>query len=259
MSEQFEPRPFDGNPLNQNPLATEITREGIPSRGSKKPMGYFTADWQGTTSYITALSLQEGMLEQVKPQNQGVVLGLEHPKVITLGIRGQIEKDLYRTPTELKSEGFQLASIRRGGQATLHSPGQLVIYPILPIKNWGLGVREYIRILENVCLTLLADLGVSATTRCEKPGIYSSRGKLIFFGVQISRGVSFHGLALNLKNDLSLFQNIRSCGQTCETFDRLSDHGIRLESQTLFELWCKRLDDHLRNSLSKTHLNHVGI
>ena len=139
----------------------------------------------------------------------GVLLLLEHEPVITLGRRGAVT-DL-RDVERIQARGIDVVPSERGGQATLHAPGQLVSYPIVPIPRRNLG--SYVRGLEETLLVLLAALGVSASRRVGRPGLYVKGDKIASVGLRCQRWVASHGTSLNVNVDLSLFNLIVSCGE----------------------------------------------
>ncbi|MCB0378094.1 MAG: lipoyl(octanoyl) transferase LipB [Bdellovibrionales bacterium] len=202
--------------------------------------------WLGLTPYQEGLKQQERALEYVKSDHEGVVLGLEHPNVITLGVRGREDLDLIQTP-----ENFEIVKIRRGGQATIHNPGQLVIYPVLPLREWGLGARDYVCLLTKATKTFLKGLGVESFEKGE-PGLYTDSGKIVAFGVQISRGVSLHGLAINVYNELSPFKNIQVCGAQGQAMDSLRNHSCQAPLHELFDEWFSILNYSLLQTTSRS-------
>jgi lipoic acid synthetase len=139
------------------------------------------------------------------------VLIAEHPAVITLGARQNANK--LRTGREsLKEQNIDVVDIRRGGGTTAHNPGQLVFYPILNLREVELGISEYIRKLEEIGIELLEQLGVSAERRKGFPGLWANNRKIASIGVRISKSVTYHGMAINIRNDLSIFDHIIPCG-----------------------------------------------
>lgn len=199
-----------------------------------------TATYAGTQTYASGLELQEhAILEALAhPDSIGTVLGLEHRTVITLGKRSVTEDDLHISRETLRKRDIDLVVSSRGGQATLHSPGQLVIYPCVKLAALKVGVRDYVKGLETATQTFLQSLGVTTHSGCcGEPGLYTDLGKVAFFGIRVSKGIATHGLSINVANDLELFQMIRSCGVSNEKFDRLANHGIRSDSKELFFSW----------------------
>ena len=204
------------------------------------------SQWAGLTEYARALKTQlSHHAEIAERQDRALILGFEHPKTITLGIRSNPQLDLQKSPEWLKENGFAIKEIRRGGEAVLHNPGQLVIYPILPLRKMEISVRCYVDLLQNATKSWLQNYGLKtviaedAAAAQKEPGLYSQKGKVAFFGIQVRRGTSLHGIAINIANDLEDFKAIRSCGVKNCPMDRLKDHFK--ETQTLesyFEGWC---------------------
>lgn len=166
----------------------------------------------GLTDYREILSLQRRLCEQRQAgEVPDTVLIVEHPPVITLGVR-QAANKLLVEPEVLMQRGIDLVVIRRGGGATAHNPSQLVFYPIVDLRGIGLGVGEYVRRLESIGIEFLAELGVGGERRKGFPGLWVEGKKIASIGVQVVRGVSFHGMAINIQNDLSIFDLIVPCG-----------------------------------------------
>lgn len=166
----------------------------------------------GLAGYTEILSLQQQLCaDRQADKIQNTVLLAEHPPVITLGAR-KTENKLLASPAELKAAGIELIQIGRGGGATAHNPGQIVIYPIIKLKSLNLGITEYIRQLEQIGIELLAELGVAACRRKGLPGLWVENDKIASIGVQLKKWVTFHGMAVNINNDLSIFDYIVPCG-----------------------------------------------
>lgn len=139
------------------------------------------------------------------------MLLLEHTPVITLGAR-QSENKLIANERELASKGIELHPVRRGGGTTAHNPGQLVIYPIIDLRRLDLGINEFIREFEQVGIDALANLGVQAGRIKGLPGLWCGEEKIASIGVKVSMGITYHGMAINVCNDLAIFNNIVPCG-----------------------------------------------
>ena len=193
--------------------------------------------WLGLVDYLTGLRAHEAELAENGPRQ--MIFGMEHPLTITLGKRADPLKDIRANVTVLKSRSAQIVAVDRGGQATLHNPGQLVIYPHIHLPTWGLGVREYVHRLQEATCRLLADFGVAATTVEQEPGVYTEQGKIAFFGLRIKNGWSTHGLALNVYNSLQDFELIRACGHTNQKICRTADlTDLTMSLSELFDQWC---------------------
>ncbi len=162
--------------------------------------------------YQPTLDLQQQLQEQRRTGSIGdTVLVVEHPPVITLGARQSSNRFLVGDDV-LARQNIDVVQIRRGGGATAHNPGQLVFYPILHLQELKLGVNEYVRTLEAIGIELLAGLGVQSDRRKGFPGLWAGERKIASIGVRVSRQVTCHGMAINIQNDLSIFNYIVPCG-----------------------------------------------
>ncbi len=163
-------------------------------------------------SYGRAAELQHRLLElRCREIIDDILLILEHPPTITLGKFGKMDNVLV-DEQEMSRRGVTLCPSDRGGDATFHCPGQLVIYPIMNLKTRGGELRRYLYELEEVAICTLASYGIGATRWTEHPGIWVDGKQIGAIGLRISRGVSMHGLALNVKPDLASFDVINLCG-----------------------------------------------
>lgn len=166
----------------------------------------------GLLAYDEALQLQvELCAERQADAIANTVLIVEHPAVITLGAR-KSENKLLADETVIRSGGIELVQIGRGGGTTAHNPGQLVFYPIIKLKSLQLDVTAYVRSLEQIGIDLLAWLGVESGRRKGFPGLWTGEKKIASIGVQLKKWVSFHGMAININNDLAIFDCIIPCG-----------------------------------------------
>jgi len=166
----------------------------------------------GLANYRNVLDQQHQLWEQRRfNEIPDTVLIVEHPPVITLGARQSANK-LLISREDLQKRGINVVEIRRGGGATAHNPGQLVFYPILHLQQLDLGVSEYIRELETTGTELLASLGVHAQRQKGFPGLWVGEKKIASIGVRVSKGVTYHGMAININNDLSIFDFLVPCG-----------------------------------------------
>lgn len=168
----------------------------------------------GTIEYAEALALQADLVEQRKQGTIGdQLLLLEHPAVITLGVRNRHDRShVLASPDSLASRGVALFEAGRGGDVTFHGPGQLVGYPILDLKPDRCDVHRYVRDLEEVLIRTVADFGIPAMRIQGLTGIWVGSEKLAAIGVRISKWVTSHGFALNVNTDLSGFGLIVPCG-----------------------------------------------
>ncbi|MDA1128417.1 MAG: lipoyl(octanoyl) transferase LipB [Chloroflexi bacterium] len=169
------------------------------------------AVWLGNIDYLEAHDLQLSLVEKVHSgQEPNTLLMLEHPHVYTKG-RLSKQSDVLLPEEELAARGIPVYETDRGGQVTYHGPGQLVVYPIVNLKDWG-GPVKYVRALEQVMIATLADMAITAHCESGNTGVWTEQGKIAAIGVKISRGIAFHGFALNVNTDLAYYQNIIPCG-----------------------------------------------
>ena len=130
---------------------------------------------------------------------------VQHPPVFTQGQAGKAEHVL--TPGDIP-----VIQVDRGGQVTYHGPGQIVAYPLVDIRRKGIGVREFVKCIEEAIIRVLDEYGVHGERREGAPGIYVKGEKIASLGLRVRRGRSFHGLAFNIDMDLEPFQRINPCG-----------------------------------------------
>jgi len=163
--------------------------------------------------YTEALDLQRRLVAAriSGDLDQDIVLILEHPPVFTLGKRGGLE-NLKVPESHLAKFGIPIVQIERGGTITYHGPGQLVVYPIVCLRDLKMRVVDYVERLEEIMIQTAADLGVQAERNELNRGVWVENRKLGSIGVAIRRGVSFHGLALNIDPSLTPFEWVHPCG-----------------------------------------------
>jgi lipoate-protein ligase B len=170
-----------------------------------------TWQWLGLCAYDQGLALQHAAWNARRSGAPDVCFALEHPPTITLGRRAT-PSDLLFDVDELARRGVALHATERGGRATYHAPGQLVLYPIVHLRERGLGVRAFVWMLEDVMLEIAAAVGVAAGRDPRGHGIWTARGKLGAVGIRVRDDVSLHGLALNVTVDRAGFELIAPCG-----------------------------------------------
>lgn len=172
-----------------------------------------------------------------------LVILVEHPPVFTLGRRGGLE-NLTVTPEVLETKGIQVQPIERGGNITYHGPGQLVAYPIFNINAARIKVVEFVAALEQVMAQTAAHWGIYAKGDPVNRGAWVGVRKLGSIGITIRRGVSFHGLALNVNTDLTPFQWMNPCGiKDCEMTSLAREVGETVSMQTARRQMQRHLTD----------------
>ncbi len=165
----------------------------------------------GLMEYEAAEAMQRERLAEVSAGGEDTLFVLEHPPVITIGRHGGGEH-LLAAPGFLKSRGIALCPSARGGKITCHFPGQLVAYPVFRIAGRPGGLKGFFADIEEAVIETAAAFGVAAERRAGFPGVWTARGKLCSIGVAVKRWVTWHGLALNVGPDVSLFDLITLCG-----------------------------------------------
>jgi lipoate-protein ligase B len=166
----------------------------------------------GLANYRETLQLQHRLHEKRRRgEITNTVLIVEHNPVITFGARQSANK-LLASKEDLAQKHIDIVDIRRGGGTTAHNPGQLVFYPILHLQQLNLGISEYIRELESIGAELLEQLGVHAERQKGYPGLWVGAKKIASIGVRVSKFITYHGMAINIQNDLSIFDFITPCG-----------------------------------------------
>jgi len=176
----------------------------------------------GLVPYQAADAWQRVRAQQIaRGERPEIVLLLEHPAVYTQGRRGGREH-------VLRALNAPIVDTDRGGDLTFHGPGQLVLWPLLRLRERGIGIAAYIRGLEDIAIRTASAFGVDADRAAGRPGAWIGNRKLASVGVRIQSGVSRHGMAFNCNVDLSWLESIRACGIADSTATSLS---AELETQ----------------------------
>jgi len=153
-------------------------------------------------SYQKSLILMEEKTFEVVQQKKCYLIGQEHPLVYTSGLKS--DSSYIRSKIEV-------IPTRRGGAITLHNPGQLVVYTILPFDGVP-SLKKYIRFLEKVIISLLNKYNISSYRDERYTGVWTTKGKIAFIGLGLKRGAIYHGISINVFNDLTPYEAIFSCG-----------------------------------------------
>jgi len=195
--------------------------------------------------YADALALQQTLVADRGAGRTGdALLLVEHPHVLTLGVRGK-RSHILATPDVLDARGIDVHETGRGGDVTYHGPGQVVGYPILDLRPDRLDVHRYMRDIEEVLIRTAADYGIDASRVKGLTGVWVGREKLAAIGVRIARWITSHGFALNVTTDLDYFALIVPCG--------IADRGVT----SLARLLGRRLDRREVEDRVVSHFCHV--
>ncbi|MFI4862237.1 MAG: lipoyl(octanoyl) transferase LipB [Phycisphaerales bacterium JB063] len=173
----------------------------------------------GREAYGPALARQRALNEAViAGESPPTVLLVEHDPVVTLTRRKAVADHLVATPEQLAAAGVETHETDRGGDITYHGPGQLVVYPILKLGDFGLNLSRYMRLLEQTVIDTAEHWGIVGHNECGAAGVWVDPGdgtptqKLCAMGVRIRRNTTLHGLALNVTTNLDHFKLIVPCG-----------------------------------------------
>ena len=178
----------------------------------------------GVVPYAEALAMQRALVEERRADRiPDLLLLLQHPPVITLGVKGDGGRsNILATDAQLAQRGIEVSETGRGGDVTCHGPGQVVGYPILDLRPDRCDVHRYVRDLEEVMIRVCADYGVTAGRIKGRTGAWvggaAGDQKIGAIGVRISRWITSHGFAFNVSTDLDHFKLIVPCG--------ISDGGV---------------------------------
>lgn len=174
----------------------------------------------GLVPYEEALRVQRALVEERRAGRvPDLLLLLQHPAVLTLGVKGDGGRShIVATPEHLAAHGIAVHETGRGGDVTFHGPGQIVGYPILDLTPDRCDVHRYVRDVEELLIRACAEYGVQATRVAGLTGAWVGADKIAAIGVRISRWITSHGFAFNVSTNLDHFQLIVPCG--------ISDRGV---------------------------------
>ena len=174
----------------------------------------------GVVPYLDALAMQRALVEDRRSGHvDDLLLLVEHPHVLTLGVRGDGGRShIVASAETLAARGVDVHETGRGGDITYHGPGQAVGYPIVDLKPDRCDVHRYVRDLEEVLIRTASDYGIAGRRIDGLTGVWVGDGKLAAIGVRIARWITSHGFALNVSPDLEYFNLIVPCG--------IADRGV---------------------------------
>ncbi|MBF0521539.1 MAG: lipoyl(octanoyl) transferase LipB [Candidatus Omnitrophica bacterium] len=184
----------------------------------------------GLIEYRKAYELQKCYVQDAITRGQNFLLICEHPAVLTLG-RLTNPKHILVSQKLLEEKGIPMIAIDRGGDVTLHAPGQLVIYPILCLQYFGKDLKKYLWQLEQVAIDLLGDFDIVANRLEGKTGVWAQEKKIASIGIGVRKWVTFHGIGININTDLDLFSLIKPCGLdvSMTSLSRIKNKSIKMQ------------------------------
>lgn len=167
----------------------------------------------GMVDFDSALFLQERLLYEIagREDTLGGLLICEHPPLITVGRNGS-RSDIRPLPDELEARQLEVRWLNRGGPTILHAPGQLAVYPILPLKRLGIGLSEFRRLLEESVIDVCRDAKIPASRDSQHAGIWCRTGRIASIGAAVKRWVSHQGMFVNVTHDPELTNLIQYPG-----------------------------------------------
>ena len=211
----------------------------------------------GSVDYPDALALQRDLHHRVATGDlPALLLLLQHPHVYTLGRRGN-ETDILVPANILRELDADVYHTDRGGEVTYHGPGQLVGYPILDLRAAGLGPLAYVRALERVIVSTLAELDIHATAEDRPTGVWVGDAKIAAIGVRVSRGVTMHGFSLNVNPDLTYFNHIVPCGMPNASVTSIAEQGFGLDVSDVSNILIAHFARVLDLSIQRTTLEAI--
>lgn len=191
----------------------------------------------GILPYGEALEIQYQLVQKrAEGAIENTILLLEHPSVLTLGVRGEYNH-IYRSKDELKAQGVDIFEVDRGGDVTYHGPGQIVGYPIFDLNDFGKDLRHYIQLIQHSIISLLkAEYAISARGETGKyTGVWVDEEKITAIGVSVKKWITMHGFAFNVNTNLQHFNWINPCGlsKSVTSVEKLT--GCKQDMTVLFE------------------------
>lgn len=193
----------------------------------------------GRADYAPTLFAMRQFTAQRSEETADELWLLEHAPIYTLG---QGADDAHGPKA---GNGIEVLRVERGGEVTYHGPGQLVVYALVDIGRRGIKVREYVGLLEQSLIDLLAAHGVVAARKPGAPGVYVEGAKVAALGIRVSRGRALHGLSLNVDMDLAPFSAIDPCGYPGLAVTQTRDLGIAAGIDELGDELARRIAGHL--------------
>lgn len=214
----------------------------------------------GLIEFDACLNLQQRLLYECGESSSASasLLVCEHPPLITIGRNGS-RSHLLCEPAELKSRQIDVRWINRGGGCWLHLPGQLAVYPIIPLRVCQLGLADYVKRLEHALLEVAREFRINASVRERGYGLWSRQGQLASLGIAVRRWTTYHGFYLNVCPRLEPFRLVRGwpTGERAGSF--AAERGRPVKSAAVREAVVRKLAEHLELEPYYVHTSHPTL
>ncbi len=202
----------------------------------------------GLQDYEICYKAMQGFTAQREAEQVNEFWLLEHPPVFTQGLGGKPEHIL-------NAGDIPVIQTDRGGQVTHHCPGQLIVYLLLNLNELKLGAKDYVYKLEQAIINFLSAINIQGERKTGAPGVYVNNEKVAALGVRIKRGYTYHGIAININNDLSAFSRINPCGYANQKVTSLAELNCDLNVDACKPLITQQLLQSLTLE-AQTEINH---
>ena len=212
-----------------------------------------------TMGYMDTWSVQK-FIAKLRYQNEltDCLILVQHPHTYTLGRRGKLS-DILVDDSFLELNNIVVHNVDRGGEVTYHGPGQIIAYTIFDVRNMG-GVSAFVNFLEEITISTLAVLGVRGYRKENCTGIWVNDSKIASLGLNVSRGITTHGFALNINTDLTYYQHISPCGNPEEKVTSLSNlTGMGFSEVDVKEIIKDQFSTHLDRKMENVDLSQIYL
>jgi lipoyl(octanoyl) transferase len=191
----------------------------------------------GLQPYVPIWQAMQQFTQARTPNTPDELWALEHEAVFTQGQAGKAEHIL-------EAHEIPIIQTDRGGQVTYHGPEQLVIYCLLDILRLNLHTRQLVMTIEQAIIETLQDFGIVGNARRDAPGVYVANEKIASIGLRVTKGRCYHGLSINVNNDLTPFSYINPCGIKQQAITNFAKLGVKI---TLAQVQDKLIEKLLKN------------
>jgi len=185
----------------------------------------------GRVDYLQGYRIQQECVAEVLKGKGPFLILCEHPTTLTLGRMSQ-KASFLTPPFKIEQQGILIIKTDRGGDVTLHTPGQLVAYPILDLNQYERNLKWYLGLLEKLAIDLFKEFGILAESIPGQRGVWVKDKKIASIGIGVKKWIVFHGISLNVHPDLSLFSLIKPCGLDVQmtSLQEILGHAVNFES-----------------------------